>query len=211
MIEFYKDISLPISEEQFETLASTITAGLSPPWSIPVRKFEARLPGLPTYVFAYLGADAPPATVTLAYLEGAAIVANVVPVAIGQLTRAEYNAVFDLFCADCLLPAARALNFQWSETAERRDIGDWLSEQAKRKLTVFSDFANKGSGSAHPSDNARWLDFIVQSHKEHSALGAEVLRRWLIEELSWPETIAVQLASEYENARELLTHYDKNR
>lgn len=76
---------------------------------------------------------------------------------------------------------------------------------------MFSAAANKGSAAAHPADRERWLDFVIAAHSEGATIPLDALQRWLIEELDWPETVAIELAGSYDNAIEVLRHYDERR
>jgi hypothetical protein len=135
-----------------------------------------------------------------------------VPNAIGQLTRLDYNALLDDFLNRFLHQAAMKLRLDLRTTAGAADIVEWVGEQGRAKLRAFSVAANKGSGATHPADRRRWLDFIITAHKHGvKELPSDILQQWLVDELKWPETIALDLAIEYENAIELLKRYDEER
>src|SRR5260370_40107650 len=91
------------------------------------------------------------------------------------------------------------------------ELEHWMSHDTAEMLRRFSAFANKGTGSAHPADRDRWNSFVVAAHRGGSRMGAEDLRRWLIEGDGWPPEVADQLAVEYEYGRELLAYAEGRR
>jgi hypothetical protein len=148
--------------------------------------------------------DHPAASLSLVIDGQTAIVGNIVPRQNGQLSMGQYNYILDEFLTSGVRPIERALNLKVSTTSASRPLTDWLSETAAEKLKVFSDVANKSSGSSHPADYRRWLDFIVQAHKDRCALDGALLRRWLCEAGHWPHEQAEQLAYEYTLGRDVL-------
>ena len=76
-------------------------------------------------------------------------------------------------------------------------------------LKSFSSCANKSTGSAHPCDQARWLNFLIYSYLNDSKLTTDKLRKWLLDE-RWPDETASDLICEYEFAKELLKTYEKH-
>ncbi len=70
---------------------------------------------------------------------------------------------------------------------------------------------NKSTGSSHPLDHQRWMDFILTAHLEGSRLDATSLRRWLIEIEGWSPEVADQLAGQYEFGGRLLNFSDSHR
>ncbi|GCD56588.1 hypothetical protein [Acetobacter pasteurianus] len=93
-------------------------------------------------------------------------------------------------------------------TSSAFDLLDYLSEESKKRLELFSHEANKSTGSAHPSDNERWLAFIIQSHLDGKIIPTDSLKRWLIEEEGWQPEIVSDLVIEYEQGLSLLSAYD---
>lgn len=133
-------------------------------------------------------------------------VSNIVPTASGRLSYSEYNLVLEDFATQVLEPVAHANELRVEHTSGFQGLVDWLSPQGVRKLEVFSACANRSTGSGHPNDRDRWLDFIIAAHEDRSNLSGR-LSRWLIEAEKWPEEIARELESEYELGRELLGKY----
>jgi hypothetical protein len=142
---------------------------------------------------------------------GVFYVANVVPNERGRLSHTQYNAILEEFYERYARPCAEQAGVQAELTPAQVDLEYWLSPPAARKLRLFSAAANRNTGSSHPSDRDKWMDFVVAAHHERSSLTASLLHRWLIEVDGWPSEAADRLASEYESGRELLGFADGRR
>jgi hypothetical protein len=208
MIELFKHLTIPMEIDAFGELSQALKAAVTQPWSyVGVREPDFVVGGK-SVSFAYRGGPLPDANLSLAWYDGKATIGNIVPTAFGQLTMSQYNRLLDDFHDNHVLPIATEMKLSVEVSKGARDIADWLSPLAKQKLESFSLLANKGSGSSHPSDHQRWQEFIVQAHLEEAKLPSDVLRRWLIEELHWPETVASDLEAEFTDGIELLERYD---
>ncbi|MCC6630166.1 MAG: hypothetical protein IT340_22530 [Chloroflexi bacterium] len=152
--------------------------------------------------------DIPPTDLFLVCGPGHCRVTNIVPQELGSLTRSQYNAVLDDFAARVAGPAAAVLGLSLRISPDRQPLTFWLSPEAARRLTTFSQAANMSTGSGHPLDFRRWAAFLIQVHRERSRLDAPTLRRWLVEIEGWPEDTASGLVGEFEFARDLLSAYD---
>lgn len=138
-------------------------------------------------------------------------VANIVPIENQQLSYDQYNYILKEFFEKFAKPVAEELHIDSKLTDDEQGIDNWISESVEEKLLAFSHSANKSTGSSHPSDEKKWFDFIVATHKENATLNSEILQRWLIEIENWNEEVAWNLISEYESARRLLNFYDRER
>jgi hypothetical protein len=135
-------------------------------------------------------------------------ISNIVPQQTGQLTIGQYNAVVQDFATEVARPAAQKAGFSVVTTGPRQTLEDWMSPETAKLLWSFPRCANKSTGAGHPSDNERWLAFLISSHRDQRDVGAH-LSRWLIEAEHWPEEIARDLAIQYEQALSLLKKYDQ--
>lgn len=136
-------------------------------------------------------------------------VSNIVPKERGKLAYAEYNEIMNTFYTNFVKDLSQQVGLECKISSGIQSIKDWLSPEVAKKLEIFSALANKSTGSAHPSDQKRWFDFIVSCHKEKCDLDVYRLQRWLIEEENWPEDNAVELTIEYEFSTALLSFYDE--
>jgi hypothetical protein len=210
----FKELIIRASPEALDSLGTVLEGTLpNPPWERD-REGEQRMtkPGMGSwraaFVFNRSADEAAPAGSLSLILEGSeAHLANIVPLKNGQLTMAEYNAILDSFVSSGIAPLANKLGLAFDTTRADRPITHWVSEAAAKKLKAFSDTANRSTGAGHPSDYSRWLDFIVQAHKDSATLDAETLRRWLQEVERWPDYAASDLASQYDLGRDVLKKY----
>ncbi len=179
------------------------------------REKEQQLRAAPGPMFCFrcsTSGERPAASLWLAERDDRELyVPNVVPDEIRQLSRDQYNRILQGFHDEIALPAAEGLGLEVIFTSEVATLDRWLSPEAIAKLRVFSQVANRSTGSSHPNDRDRWFDFIFTVHRQGSKLPMDMLRRWLEEEERWHEEGASDLAREYENAREILTAYDRFR
>lgn len=128
-----------------------------------------------------------------------------------SLSYSEYNKLLYNFCANVIEPAKSETGIEVVLTKSEVSINDLVPGRVAEKLLRFSRAANKSTGSSHPSDKERWLDFLVAVHDNRCDLSDTNLRRLLCEEEGWTEDIAIELMSEYSFSRELLNFYDRYR
>lgn len=136
---------------------------------------------------------------------------NIVPLQAGELGYGKYNAILRDFEKRIAAPAARKADFEVKTTAARQSIDDWVPSKVADALRRFSAWANKSTGSAHPADRKRWLEFLVEAHAANAELGSDDLVRWLAEVEGWDDDHAYELAIQYEFGLELLSEYDRLR
>ena len=183
--------------------------------------------------FEYTGNKVDAAEVSIYYgpetwREGIIKVGNIVPLNKYQLSIEEYNAVLDLFYVDIIAPNQTKLH-GIKVVGPESDIFDplkYISAEALKKLERFCHCANKSTGSAHPSDERRWFDFICQTVDDGLVFDYDTILRFLMDEeywgrkdarsiatigqFAWDERHATELASEYDSYVRLLQFY-KNR
>ena len=155
-------------------------------------------------------------------------VGNIVPLKKNQLSVEEYNNVLMLFYKDIVAPF-KEKNHYLEIPQPTDDIFDPLtvmSEIALQKLKSFCGGANKSTGSSHPCDRVRWLDFICQTVDDESILDSTTLCNFLQDEsywgkkphdyigvmgsYAWDEESAYELSMEYEIISEAMQYYKEN-
>lgn len=144
-------------------------------------------------------------------VDGSYKVSNIVPLKSGKLGISGYNAALHHFFQSVVQPACESTPLTAEVTGASMSIDDWAGKTSAKALKSFSALANKSTGRSHPSDEKRWLLFLLEAHRAESMLGSDQLARWLIEAESWPLEIAYELASEYDLSRTLLKLYDEQR
>ena len=138
-------------------------------------------------------------------------VTNIVPLPSRpeRLTYDEYNAILEDFAKRVVEPCGATGKLSISTIR----LEDLLGTHAAQCLHDFARCANKDTGSAHPDDQALWHSFIISAYrdslqKKKNGLSAPLLARWLNEDAGFPESIASELAVDYENSLALLHHYE---
>jgi hypothetical protein len=84
---------------------------------------------------------------------------------------------------------------------------DLLGRKPAKLLKLFSNAANKSSGSSHPLDRERWFNFIISAHLNGSKASTSELGQCLLED-GWSDEMAHKLVCQYEYAKDLLQSYD---
>lgn len=155
-------------------------------------------------------------------------VINIVPLNKNQLSVEEYNDVLMLFYKDIVVPFKEKNNYvEIPQPSD--DIFDPLSVMSKtalEKLKKFCGAANKSTGSAHPCDRERWLNFICQTVVDERIIDSDTLRNFLQDKeywhekpddflgvmgsFAWDEEKAYELSMEYEIISEAMQYYKEN-
>ena len=215
LLEVFKDLKIDGVSADLNAFIDAVTAELPTEWSRDEErenqlKETAASSDEYQYTFTRSASAGMPAASLFMIRSGSSLkVTNIVPKEVGSLSRMQYNTILDEFVAHIARSAADRLNLTIELTPDHLPITHWLSGDTARQLKSFSGAANKSTGSSHPSDFKRWTAFLIQAHREHTNLDTETLQRWLIEEEGWPEDRAVDLAKEFEFARDLLRAYDE--
>lgn len=136
-------------------------------------------------------------------------VPNIVPIDVGELGVAQYNAILTDFIERIVRPVAPLFDYRIDLTEACQNLEDWTSTEAAQKLRVFSAAANKSTGASHPMDQRRWFDFVIAVHESRKTIGTDHLIRWLHDIEGWDEESAHELAGQYETALSLLQRYDE--
>jgi hypothetical protein len=219
LLEVFQDFEISGDRSALTTFLSRLVKALPNTWRRDrnrEKEIHLSLPDARHFVFQVAARKERPAAALFIMVQGHKLrVANVVPTQLGQLTRSEYNSFIEEL-ARLSKPIANQLGLVLYITSQyitshQLDIATLLTPPAFQALRAFSALANKSTGSSHPTDRRRWLEFLVLEHRGGGKLDAEVLRRWLIEEEKWPESEAYDLASEFDFAGELLRIYDAER
>lgn len=204
----FRDVTIPLDAEHKKPFVEDIKKILNDGW-IHDAEEEARLNeyGFGEYVcFACMAKEGRNAAL-LAFMyrdDNALYLTNIVPREKTQLSYDEYNFIAEKFYNRFVFPVTEKLRIKAELTSDNENMEDWISESSSGKLKLFSDVANKSTGSMHPLDQRRWLDFLITVHQEHKNLHGAQLKRWLLEVEHWPQDMAHNLTVEYEFAMDLL-------
>jgi hypothetical protein len=135
---------------------------------------------------------------------GTLYVPNVISPSRDRLSYEEYNQILQSFVEGVLVPVQQHHPIEFKMSNTEIDLAARLPREVYERLRRFSAAANKKTGSTHPFDQERWMDFLVATDEMQTPLDAHTLARWLVEVDGWEIEQASRLAEEYEFGRELL-------
>lgn len=221
-MEIYKELYIRGSEAQLNQFISTISDLVNGDWVIEENNHNNWSNYL---IFVYHGSKVEQAKIFF-YIKNVAIdnnihVGNIVPISQNKrkLTIEEYNNILDLFYQE-IISLYKEDNIKIELSTDKFDPTAVMSNESINKLTLFSNAANKSTGSIHPCDRERWFDFIFTSFSNGDKLNEEIFARFLsdkeywgepdtciIDESAWTDEKAKELAIEYSSAIEVLEKY----
>ena len=136
-------------------------------------------------------------------------IGNIIPSEEGRrdLSRKEYNHILDDFYNKFVKNAVDFTGVSIVKKGGELELEKLIGHSVAKALTMFSDCANKSTGSHYPCDERRWLEFLILAHLNDSNISTTYLREWL-EGNKWYNRVASDLVCEYEFARGLLRKYD---
>ncbi len=134
-------------------------------------------------------------------------VSNIIPTGSGSLTYDQYNFALENFYENIVTPAIEGISTTAELTSDQISIGKVAGEEVEKALMLFSDLANKSTGSSHPSDNRRWLEFLVLAQEAKPDLDPDIVIRTLVER-GWSEDVASMLGGQFEFAQDLLSYVE---
>lgn len=137
-------------------------------------------------------------------------VMNIVPNQTAKLSKKEYNDLLMEFYTKGLQPIIQKYDGTVvTLTEDTASIHDYMDEKSLQKFIDFSRTADKYIAFGHPRDRDLWNEFIIEAYKNSPKLNARIIERILIEEEDWPQDVAEEVASEFENYKLFLNQYDK--
>jgi hypothetical protein len=218
-VKVYQELAIgPLTETQEDQLILRIVGQLSGGWSRDVAREEEMRRQIveKLYCFACTAqGERKAASLYLAhpgYPSGALLrVSNIVPSEIRELGYDQYNYILREFHGNFVKPAGDALDIRVELSSPEQTLESWLGQQSAGLLRAFSHGANKSTGSSHPMDRRRWLDFLIAIHRAREDLDSGLLERWLVEEERWPDDIASDLISQFEFSQDLLRRFENAR
>jgi len=135
---------------------------------------------------------------------GVLYVSNIISPARDRLNYDEYNQILQSFADSVLVSLRNQKLIDFSLRGTDIDLSALLPHDVFEKLRRFSALANKKTGSSHPLDQERWMDFLIASNESGVELDSNTLARWLVEVEGWEGEQASHLAEEYQFGRGLL-------
>lgn len=139
------------------------------------------------------------------------IVTNLVPDE-GQITKipiGQYKDILNCFESEIAEPAATSIGGMTSIEMSQYRLQDYFSSKAVTLLKNFCESSNQSDLGQHPSDQKKWIDFLLHVYSDNNNIHCDIFGQCLQSENLWPETGIQQLVSEYDFAMRLLEQFDK--
>lgn len=182
---------------------------------------DARVAG-DTLVFRRRPAnDIPESEVVLNARDAGYRLSNIVAVIHGDRRDvAAWNSVLEDFISCVAAPATNKTRHKLIVGPNHVAMRDLASLDAERSLRRFSAAANRSTGSDHPLDERRWIEFVIACARAVGrqdrqpltpTLDGKLLCRWLTEVDGWTGDLADDLVRQYEFGLELVQAYDQSR
>lgn len=207
----FRNLYINLNGVDVNAFAERLEKSSTKPWARRKDK-EAELGGIeerPICFEAGRGFDVSPAALFIFPREGETLwVSNIVPTEESELTYDQYNFALERFYGDVVVPAICGTSITADLTSDQITIGSVAGDAAEKALKRFSNLANKSTGSSHPLDRERWLEFLVLAHEATSDLHADMVIRSLVE-LGWSEEAAIELGIQFEFAEDLLSYIQR--
>lgn len=204
----FRDLYIHLNGIDIETFSNELERQSKEPW-IRRKEEEEELKGVggtPICFEASKGSPVAPATLFIFPTEGETLwVSNIVPTEGSELTYDQYNFALENFYENIVRPAIADSPITAELTSDKISIGSVAGDEVEKAFVRFSNLANKSTGSSHPLDRKRWLEFLILAHETGSDLHIDLVIRSLVE-LGWSEEKAFELGIQFEFAEELLTY-----
>jgi len=183
-IEVFQDLKISGPPEKKAALRADFLKAEASNWSLNEDRskqiLKSSLTGGDVLLFETMPTDKfPAAGLTLWETDDGYYVPNIVPKESGRLSYSQYNAILEDFFEQIAKAVAIKNGFEAWVSSSQETIDDWLPEKVATNLRSFSLAANKSTGIAHPSDEKRWLMFVVAAHSLTQKLDTDKIGRWL--------------------------------
>jgi hypothetical protein len=204
----FRDLYIHLNGVNVDAFSELLEKVTKVPW-VRRKDKEKELGGIeerPICFEALKGSDVSPAALFIFPKEGETLwVSNIVPTEESELTYDQYNFALENFYENIVLSAIDGTAITADLTSDQVSIGSVAGDAVEKALIRFSNLANKSTGSSHPLDRERWLEFLVLAHEAKSDLHTDMVIRSLVE-LGWSEEKAIELGIQFEFAEDLLSY-----
>lgn len=208
----FRDLYIHLNGVDLETFTNKLERESKAPWVRMKDKEEelGSIKGKPICFEALAGSSVAPAALFIFPKENEILwVSNIVPTEENELSYDQYNFALENFYENILLPAIKESLITAELTSDKISIGSVAGDEVEKALARFSSLANKSTGSTHPLDRKRWLEFLVINHRAGSKLHVDLVIRALVE-LGWSEEKAIELGIQFEFAEDLLSYIQES-
>jgi hypothetical protein len=157
----------------------------------------------------------PPCLLSISQSPGKFVVEHIASLAepgIGppKLSIDQYVRILRDFDALVAVPAAESVKGTTAMDTDRRTLEDYFSKAAIRLLQRFCETSNVSTLGSHPSDQQKWLGFLLRVHHEKAErVPCDTFGACLEAKEWWPDKDIPRLVHEYDFALELLALSDR--
>lgn len=212
----YRELSIEIPEGRLDSFLEAMSTVKSKYWSrdreVERQVYPGEKKGEKHICFVHKGGrSVPDARLWLNYIDECLKVTNILPMAASSLDLDSYNKLISKFCREIAKPAGQNVEARIRLSGERISLQREMPLQAYKYLEVFSSTANMSTGIMHPLDEHKWFDFVIELHRSGSTLSGQLLEKWLVDEVGWKESVALELSEKLEYSLDLLKYLESSR
>lgn len=208
MSEHYPALDIHFPPERESELFNEMKRRAVQPWSNQNHDPMGRTPTQDSFYFhrAVVG-NAPSCTVCIhSDKVGHWVVQNIVPDA-GQISSIPldiYKNILMEFDSQIADPAAESVSGMSSIRYSKYRLEDYFSPRAVTLLQAFCSTSNQGDLGTHPTDQRKWMNFLITAYEDGKDIHCDVFGNCLRTAEWWPEWGIADLVREYDFAMRLL-------
>ena len=211
-MQIYPLMNIRFPETSEADLIEAMKNRATPPW----RWQQLEPHGNRVEEYSYFHRDAvgsDPACTLCLYREGPGnfAVVNIVPDAhtVDRISIDQYVGILREFDRLIAEPAADGLGGITSIETDKRSLEDYFSAEAIRLLERFCSTSNASDLGSHPSDQEKWMAFLVHVYRTNTDVDCDTFGACLQAKEWWPEEDVPRLVGEYDFALRLLRQPDR--
>ena len=121
----------------------------------------------------------------------------------------DYVAILQDFDKSIATPAAESVGGITAVGTSKHRLEDHFSPSAIRLLEAFCLTSNAGDGGSHPSDQRKWMAFLIFLHRHRESIHCDIFGKCLAATGWWPTRGIPDLVHEYDFAATLLKQFDE--
>ena len=129
---------------------------------------------------------------------------------ISQIPLDMYKAILSEFELQIAEPAANAVEGMTAIELSQYRLEDYFSPNAVALLEAFCATSNQGDLGSHPSDQEKWIRFLLAAYDEGKNIHCDIFGNCLKTAQWWPEDGIRRLVHEYDFAMRLLQQSDRS-
>ncbi len=121
-----------------------------------------------------------------------------------QIPIVQFKKILTNFESYIAEPAAEIVKGITSIDTSNYRLEDYFSPEAVSLLQHFCETSNQSDFGHHPSDQEKWMKFLLRAYDDNVDVHCDIFGRCLYTAVCWPEQYIPRLVSEYDFAMRLL-------